>query len=150
MAKIFSASVVERRERFVIAFLSCGNATQAYRQAGYAPQYADRGAARLMKDPGVQARLAELRGQIHQDDILSIEQQLRRLTKIALTDITDPDQHTIMVAHKLIADIRGDGGDGRGHDSEVRAQDAREKLLRALGLKSGIERKLLKEGEAQP
>lgn len=147
MARIYSASVIERRERFIVAFLTSGNGAQAYRQAGYAPQYADRGAARLLKDPGVRARLAELRAQIHEGDILSIEQQLRRLTKIALTDIDDPDQHTIMVAHKLIADIRGDGGDGRGQDSEVIAQDAREKLLRSLGRKSANRTELLEEGE---
>jgi Terminase small subunit len=53
-----------RQERFCLLYAVLGNASEAYRQAGYQTKNADVNAAQLMVRPSIVSRIAEINAQI--------------------------------------------------------------------------------------
>jgi hypothetical protein len=53
-----------RQERFCLLYAVLGNASEAYRQAGYQTNNADVNAAQLMVKPSIVSRIAEINAQI--------------------------------------------------------------------------------------
>lgn len=104
MADEFGLSL--RQRRFVDLYLVCGNATQAYIQAGYSPKNAGPDAGKIINNPKVSKAIAELTPK----PAKSVE------------DLVTPQQ----VIEGLIAETRGD-------NAPTRVQAWRE-LGRALGM----------------
>lgn len=74
-----------RQEAFCIEYAKCGNATKAYRNAGYEPKTegsANASASQLLRNPKIQARLAELAKEAHDESIADIAEIQSRLTAI--------------------------------------------------------------------
>lgn len=78
--------VTERQERFCIEFVRCGNATEAYRRAGYEPK-SDNAAAvnasKLLRNTKMQEHIAELRAKVTDAKILDAKQRRILLSEIA-------------------------------------------------------------------
>lgn len=76
-----------KQEAFCLAYVETGNATQAYRQAGYSPKMADKtaneAASRLLKNSKVVARISEIRKPAAQAAIVTLESHLRRLEELS-------------------------------------------------------------------
>ena len=68
-----------RQATFCERYITGITATEAARQAGYSPSYADREAARLVEKPQVAAYLADLRAKIAERAIVTAEDVLRGL-----------------------------------------------------------------------
>ena len=81
------------REAFCIAYAQCGNATQAYKQAGYkvktdstAPVHG----SKLLTNADIQARLQEIHEKIESEKIMGPKEMQERLTAIARQTARDP------------------------------------------------------------
>jgi hypothetical protein len=53
-----------RHEKFCLLYVICGNASRAYREAGYPSKNPDVNASRLLVNAGIQARITELKPKI--------------------------------------------------------------------------------------
>lgn len=74
-----------KQEKFCVEYLKTGNATQAYKSAGYQSksyQASQANSARLLADEKIQARLRELSAQIEKENIADISEIQAGLTKI--------------------------------------------------------------------
>lgn len=81
------------REAFCLAYARCGNATQAYKQAGYNVKNdnsAAASAAALLRNPKIQARLQEIHAKIESEKIMGPKEMQERLTAIARQTARDP------------------------------------------------------------
>ena len=79
-----------RQEAFCMAYAKSGNATEAYKQAGYkvkTDKAAGVNAARLLGNARIKARLKEIGEQTNTSKVLSIQQRKELLTEFA----TDSD-----------------------------------------------------------
>ena len=76
-----------KQERFVAEYLVDLNATQAALRAGYSPRTAPQQGSRLLKNVDVQAAIATQQSQKLQAVEVRIEDVLRDLKAIALTDL---------------------------------------------------------------
>ena len=86
--------MTERQEKFCLELIRCGNATQAYKAAGYKPsseRAATANAARMMTYDSVQERLAELRGEMKGPKIMDAQERRAKLTQIANDPETKAD-----------------------------------------------------------
>jgi len=88
--------LTERQESFCIKYFELNNATEAAKQAGYAPNSAGANAGVLLKKPHIQARLQELRKQLDGANkllvdatIMSVQERQQRLSEIARARLTD-------------------------------------------------------------
>ena len=82
-----------RQEKFCIEYAKSGNATKAYRSAGFqskSQQAAQANSARLLADEKIQARLRELAEKTESESIASIEELQQGLTKIFRGQATTP------------------------------------------------------------
>lgn len=77
-----------RQRRFVDLYLACGNATQAYIEAGYSPKNAGSDAGKIMKNPKISQAI----------------EALRPKTELAIEEMITPQQ----VIDGLIAETRGE------------------------------------------
>lgn len=78
--------MTDRQEKFCIEFSRCGNATEAYKAAGYKPTSdaaARAHAARLVANGSVQERIAELRGKAEDEKIMDAKERRIILSEIA-------------------------------------------------------------------
>ena len=74
------------QENFCVEFVRCGNATQAYKNAGYkakSDNIAAAAAARLLKNVKVQNRIAELRREMDSRKIMDAAERRELLTQFA-------------------------------------------------------------------
>lgn len=82
-----------KQEAFCLAYLESGNATDAYRKAGYSPDMAPKtameAASRLLKNSKVVARLADLRQPAAEAAQLTLHAHLARLEKLSKAAETD-------------------------------------------------------------
>ena len=81
-----------RQERFCLEYAKTGNASEAYRRAGYTARTEatiNSGASTLARNPKVQARLAELAAEIHNDRIADVKEIQEHLTSIIRGDDLD-------------------------------------------------------------
>jgi phage terminase small subunit len=74
-----------KQENFCLHYLELGNASEAYRNAGYSKNMSDKtvneAASRLLKDSKVIARLNELRKPIVEKTMITIEDLIEELEK---------------------------------------------------------------------
>ena len=74
-----------KQEAFCLHYAKTGNATEAYKKAGYKGKgrSAENAASRLLGNVGVQARLRELAEEVKKPAIMGIEEMQERLSAIA-------------------------------------------------------------------
>ena len=85
-----------KQEAFCIAYAQCGNATQAYKQAGYKvknDKSAGVSAARLLGNASIQSRLQEIHDKIESEKIMGPKEMQERLTAIARQTARDPSDN---------------------------------------------------------
>ena len=76
----------ELQERFCIEFVKSGNASRAYKAAGYKADNDDSvraAAAKLLTKDNIKKRIAELREKISSSKIMDAEERRELMTKIA-------------------------------------------------------------------
>lgn len=82
-----------RQERFCVEYAKTGNATAAYKAAGFqskSKESAQANSARLLSDEKIQSRLKELSEELKSESIASIEELQTGLTKIFRGQATTP------------------------------------------------------------
>ena len=78
-------------ENFCVEFVRCGNATEAYKRAGYkvrSDKVAGVAAARLLGNVRVQSRIAELREELDSHKIMDAAERRELLTQFARDEET--------------------------------------------------------------
>lgn len=81
-----------RQELFCLHYAKTGNASESYRQAGYATRSENAtfvSACRMLKNPNVIARLAELADEMKSDKIADIKEIHEYLTSVIRGETTD-------------------------------------------------------------
>ena len=79
------------QEKFCIEFVRCGNATEAYKRAGYkarSDKVAGTAAARLLGNVGIQQRIVELRREMDSHKIMDAAERRELLTRFARDEDT--------------------------------------------------------------
>lgn len=76
-----------RHERFCLLYLICGNASEAYRQAGYPSKTPDVNACQLLVKPKIKARIAEL---MPQNRVKSRDDVLQWLSEMMSRPVDEP------------------------------------------------------------
>ena len=79
------------QENFCVEFVRCGNATEAYKNAGYkvrSDKVAGTAAARLLGNVGIQARIVELRKAMESLKIMDAAERRELLTQFARDEET--------------------------------------------------------------
>ena len=88
----FLIAVVQRlQEKFCIEFVRCGNATEAYKRAGYkarSDKVAGTAAARLLGNVGIQRRIVELQSEMDSHKIMDAAERRELLTRFARDEDT--------------------------------------------------------------
>ena len=78
--------MTERQERFCVEYARCGNATEAYRNAGYStstPASAWVSACKLLRNPKVKARVEALSMEMKSAKMMDIAERREKLAEIA-------------------------------------------------------------------
>lgn len=81
-----------KQEKFCLEYAKCGNARQAYINAGYSHKKestTDVNACRLLKNDKVKARLAELAEEVKNNSIADIKEMQEVLTRIIRQDLKE-------------------------------------------------------------
>jgi len=81
-----AAKLTDKQERFCHEYLIDLNATQATLRAGYKDQ---KSAAKVMRNPGVQARIAELQAGRSKRTAITADRVLEELALIGFADLAD-------------------------------------------------------------
>jgi phage terminase small subunit len=79
------------QEKFCVEFVRCGNATEAYKRAGYkakTDKAASTVAARLLGNVGIQQRIEELRREMDSRKIMDAAERRELLTQFARDEET--------------------------------------------------------------
>ena len=79
------------QEKFFIEFVRCGNATEAYKRAGYkarSDKVAGTAAARLLGNVGIQRRIVELQSEMDSHKIMDAAERRELLTRFARDEDT--------------------------------------------------------------
>lgn len=79
------------QEKFCIEFVRCGNATEAYKRAGYkarSDKVAGTAAARLLGNVGIQRRIVELQSAMDSHKIMDAAERRELLTRFARDEDT--------------------------------------------------------------
>lgn len=86
-------SLTPKQERFCLAYLETGNASEAYRRAYSAenmkPESIAVAASRVLSNAKVALRLAELRGRSESAAVMGRQEALERLSMVARTSLAD-------------------------------------------------------------
>ena len=84
------------QENFCVEFVRCGNATEAYKRAGYKVRSDNTAAvcaAKLLRNAKVQSRIAELREELDSHKIMDAAERRELLTQFARDEETaKPDR----------------------------------------------------------
>ena len=124
MAK--TSKLTGKQEKFCQVYMATGNASEAYRQAGY--KFKSENGLRVAasnfvnKNPNIKARLAELSEKAETEAIASIREMQETLTKILREELSEEVLMT-----------EGDG-DGMSHIVSKRKKAALKDRLKALEL----------------
>ena len=149
-----SSAKAQRRETFCTAFLETGDATVAYQRA-FKPKTTNTQtlytqAYRILHEPQVQARIAELREQAARRAVVKASDVLMEAARIAFSDIRRAFKHdgTLKALHEMddhtaaaIASVKvrqiGTEDEGLASVTEIRLWDkcsAIDKLMKNMGL----------------
>jgi phage terminase small subunit len=86
------SNLTAKQENFCLAYLETGNASEAYRKAGYSPKMSDatvhEAACRLLKNSKVVARLQELRKPIMDRHNITIDDLIAELDENRMAALT--------------------------------------------------------------
>ncbi len=87
-------SLTGKQESFAVAYVKFGNGTEAYKASLYASDNYSSGAihvesCKLLKGMDIQARISELTKDAVTDAVMTKQEMLERLTRIARVSITD-------------------------------------------------------------
>lgn len=86
-------ALTQKQEAFCLAYIKTGNASEAYRGSYSASKMTDKQvweeASKLKNSPKVDQRISELRAMAQSAAIMTREQALERLTRMACVQITD-------------------------------------------------------------
>lgn len=99
-----------RQEKFCYEYVKTGNATEAYRQAGYKPRSenaAAANAARMIRNDKVQARLRELQQEIATPKIADAKEIQEGLTVLFRTAISNGDALAAAKTAEIINKMQG-------------------------------------------
>lgn len=125
--------LTEKQERFAVAYFKLGNASEAYRVAysvtRMKAKQINSEASKLLKHPGIARRVADLRGQVSDRAVLTVEKTLAELARIVYCDpAAFVDEHGNLIPLKdLPVDVRAalasfesfEEYDGRGEDRQA-------------------------------
>jgi len=78
-----------RHERFCQAYVTTGNASEAYRQAGFKSKEVDGNAGRLIVRDSISSRIAEIRAELQRKSAISREEALSFLADVIRTSADD-------------------------------------------------------------
>jgi|GEM_PF-1941746 len=78
-----------RKRRFVEFYVDSGNATDAYRKAGYSENGADRGAHRLLSKVEIQEAVAKRRAKIAEKADITAQDVINEIAKVAFANPED-------------------------------------------------------------
>lgn len=81
--------LLPRHERFVAEYLKDLNATQAYIRAGYRPRGAQASASKLLKQPQIEAAIAEGQRRLAQTLRITVERMAAEYATIAFANVDD-------------------------------------------------------------
>lgn len=71
-----------KQKAFADEWLKCGNATEAYKKAGYSEKYADTNASKLLENTRISAYIAERQKQIEDSRIADVAEVMQFFTRI--------------------------------------------------------------------
>lgn len=139
-----------RREAFAQAYVALGNATAAARRAGYTGDHVKKTASRLMGEPAVRARIAEVQRDLIRKIKVDQTTVLAELTRIAFADMgkivdehgellplnkIDEDTRRALGGYKVVRKTFGEDGESVEKEVKFIAKDAAlDKLGKHLGL----------------
>lgn len=98
-----------RQLAFCTAYAECGNATQAYKMAGYAYKNDNTAgvcAGRMLKNAKIAAKIDEITAKIEDDKIMGVKEMQQRLTEFARMTTTDNDMAALR-AIELLGKMQG-------------------------------------------
>jgi len=88
-------SLTQKQENFCLAYIKCGNASQAYRESYNTEKMKAEGitvnASKLLANTNVALRVQELRTKVETKAIMSVAERMELLTKIAQNITFDKD-----------------------------------------------------------
>jgi len=88
-------ALTQKQENFCLAYIKCGNASQAYRESYNAEKMKEEvvwvKACELLKNGNVSVRVQELRDSATKSAIMSVAERMELLTKIAQNVTFDKD-----------------------------------------------------------
>lgn len=87
--------LTEKQKKFADYYIELGNATQAAIKAGYSAKYANTNASKLLQNTTIKSYIDERMEQLASERIMSAQEILERLTKIAKADIKE----TVVIAN---------------------------------------------------
>jgi phage terminase small subunit len=88
-----ASDLTPKQEAFALAYVETGNATEAYRRAGYSPNMSDKtateAASRLLKNSNVIARVDELRQKVAERHNVTVDKIVRELAALGFSNMLD-------------------------------------------------------------
>lgn len=98
--------LTEKRRRFVLAYVQCGNASEAAREAGYAKPMQE--GHSLLRNPEVMAAISALTAPKEASRIASTEALHERMSDIAMGMVEEARPSDMVAATKLLLTCRGE------------------------------------------
>jgi phage terminase small subunit len=92
-------ALIPRQERFCRRFVEYANATVAAKGAGYAPRYARNAGYRLLRQPRIVQRIAEIQVELAQDNCRDLDVLLGKLETVYRRAV---DGHQFSVAARVV------------------------------------------------
>ena len=78
--------ITEKQEKFCVAYIKSGNATAAYRKAGYGkrmkPKSVNESASRMLKNVKIATRIRDLRAKVEERSVITLDTHLRDLKSL--------------------------------------------------------------------
>lgn len=102
-----------RQERFCRLFVECANAAQAARGAGYRPEHARNTGHRLLKQPRILRRIAEIQSIVADGQCRDVDVLLTKLETVFRRAIDDHQLGAATRAVELQARLGGVGSSAR-------------------------------------
>ena len=98
-----------KQEKFCVEYARCGNATEAYKTAGYVAtgESARRNASRMLTKADIQKRLAEITAEMAKPVIMNAEERQAMLTSIVKNAFGDCDYNSACKAMDILNKMQG-------------------------------------------
>lgn len=98
-----------KQEKFCVEYARCGNATEAYKAAGYVAtgESVRRNASRMLTKADIQKRLAEITAEMAKPVIMNAEERQAMLTSIVKNAFGDCDYNSACKAMDILNKMQG-------------------------------------------